>query len=438
MTCACAHSMRLLPNYSICLDVLFPNKSRKSQKSMEDAMPFLSDTNDRKLKASFLTYMCFAFCGLTMSLCWGSMSFAVTFWIRIFGESIWPAFILAYNLPGLPILFLQMFTDPSIDKKFQLFNVFLLRNGITLTLLSFMCFAIPILIYLHIQSVMIVAVTFIGILVGAGSGWLFSMGSLFPPRCTSYILIGQGIATLIFLGTTNAFRLSIYLPNNILLYFGIPGIVSTIGLIFFAILMKSNVAQESLSQDIINYSSDKDSIQSDLKDNNTNASSISVLKIIWPTGLSIVLTNFTIVGAVSLITKVPAAHGNPDFTTIILYVSSFATLVGNELGVLLDGTKILSTQVQLLIFTIVRFFMFPLMILYVRFKPFLNDYAFYCFIGVFAMTGSYCNSRCYSLAGKYAGRHLAASASLWMNILLYAGVYIGASVPFWIGYVIGM
>jgi len=77
------------------------------------------------------------------------------------------------------------------------------------------------------------------------------------------------------------------------------------------------------------------------------------------------------------------------------------------------------------------------MLIYATVKFYLNDYMFFVFVGLYALTGAFANSKCFALAAKYAGKEHASNASYWMNIILYAGVYAGASVPYWVPLIIG-
>jgi len=284
----------------------------------------------------------------------------------------------------------------------------MLRIGLTFTLLSLIIFILPVVNVLGSAPIMIVAVGIVGVLVGVGSGWLYALAAIFSHKCTAYILIGQGISTLVILADTRAFpfEYSNFFRDDlkIILYFGLAGGISIIGTIIFAIMMFTNDARKALIDnvyplDIVDFPDDPiDNYSLDVSFSGaTSLSKESLVSTLWMAYLSSFITNFGIVAATAIVTIVSKeASNDPKFPEIMLYVTAFSSLLGNELAVLLDKLSFINKQWQLLILSSIRILMFPSMILYAKLQIWLNDIAFYCFVAVYALSGAYANSKCYA------------------------------------------
>eukprot|EP01125_Pyxidicula_operculata_P000342 TRINITY_DN10392_c0_g1_i1.p1 TRINITY_DN10392_c0_g1~~TRINITY_DN10392_c0_g1_i1.p1 ORF type:complete len:456 (+),score=74.77 TRINITY_DN10392_c0_g1_i1:49-1416(+) len=428
-------------------DLLFEGKYLQPQaindnefEEEEEPLVEVSPKPDR-VDGTYFTYFAFFMMGISLFMAWGSISFLVSYWVWRYEDELsplWPAFLLAYNLPGLPLLFLQLKTDRSMEDRFGVWSSYALRLGVTFSLLILITALVPVVNRFAGAIVMELLVVFIGILVGVGSGWLYAMSALFPRKSTAYILIGQGMSTLIILGLTRAFPITPteHEDQTIMIYFGLVTIISLIGLFVFIALMRTDVAVQSLADDVANI--DMDDLTTPTVDIYADEppTFMGLMKAVWKSYLSSFITNFGIVGASAIVTLVAETSDNPQFPEIMLYVNSLASLAGNEISVLLDRFNFISKQWKLLLFSFIRILIFPLMILYAKYNVFRNDIAFYCLVGVFSLSGAYANSRCFTLANKYAPKGQATDATYWMNIVLYIGVYVGASVPYWIRYLV--
>lgn len=154
----------------------------------------------------------------------------------------------------------------------------------------------------------------------------------------------------------------------------------------------------------------------------------NVVKYIWSPLVSIFLLLFSIVAAVALIPTIPSENiKNTNFPAYILYVTSIAAFVGNEIAVYL---KWMATNWNLVIFSAVRFLILPFLLVYANFITWRNDIFILAVLAIFGATGSFGVSKCYTLCSSSVDLSRQASASNYLNIVLYIGVYFGLAFPY--------
>jgi len=160
-----------------------------------------------------------------------------------------------------------------------------------------------------------------------------------------------------------------------------------------------------------------------------------VLLKILPGVICIFLLLFGMVGATAVVTIIPSSSesGAATFPIFILYTNAICTFLGCQTAILL-GDRFINTQTRLVLFTMVPFGIFIFLVIYSVTRFWLNNIFIICMLGIFAYLASYSNSRCYAISSQVVLPHELSKASLWMNISLYVGVYVGLSVPYWIGH----
>ena len=102
-------------------------------------------------------------------------------------------------MPGLPVLLAQLYIDPKIDRCTSVKGAYRIRGSLSLLLLSLLTCAVPFLQLMSLdlpKTPMVIFVVGIGFAVGLAHGWLFSLGALFPGKCTSFLLAGTGPSAL--------------------------------------------------------------------------------------------------------------------------------------------------------------------------------------------------------------------------------------------------
>ena len=116
--------------------------------------------------------------------------------------------------------------------------------------------------------------------------------------------------------------------------------------------------------------------------------------------------------------------------TVILYASAISLFLGNEASVFI---RLFKTPAVLFVVVFLRSLLFPFVICYSVFKFWLSDGFIIFILCLFNFMGGYCSSRVYELSSSAVkGEAKQAKASLWLNVSLYIGSYVGLSVPFWL------
>jgi len=158
-----------------------------------------------------------------------------------------------------------------------------------------------------------------------------------------------------------------------------------------------------------------------------------IVKHIWSPLISIFVTIFTVVATVTLIAAVPSATHNPKLPVYILYVGSLCGFAGSELAVFFKWT---ATPRGLFAFSMVRTLIMPFILFYSVKQFWLNDTFILAVLAVFAASGNFCISKCYSVCAASVSLRQQAAASNWLNISLYVGIYFGLAFPYVLPHII--
>lgn len=78
--------------------------------------------------------------------------------------------------------------------------------------------------------------------------------------------------------------------------------------------------------------------------------------------------------------------------------------------------------------------MLPFFIFYAQTKFWLNDIFILSILGLFGATGTFGVSKCYTICASSVSANQQTSASNYLNIVLYIGVYFGLAFPYLLPY----
>eukprot|EP01111_Echinosteliopsis_oligospora_P019587 TRINITY_DN9547_c0_g1_i1.p1 TRINITY_DN9547_c0_g1~~TRINITY_DN9547_c0_g1_i1.p1 ORF type:complete len:357 (-),score=79.57 TRINITY_DN9547_c0_g1_i1:321-1391(-) len=184
-------------------------------------------------------YFCFFLGGIALNLSWGSISFFVSYWEIKYGANIWPQFLVCYNVPGFPVLLLQLYTDHYFSKIFGTRRIYVARIVVSFIALSILAGLVPFTSGLSRVGILIY-MTGVGIAVGAGHGWAYSLASLYPVKAVSYLVAGGGMSSIILLVLTIVERNPSH-PSfvRLLEYFEPVLGLSVIGIIFLVTMISN-------------------------------------------------------------------------------------------------------------------------------------------------------------------------------------------------------
>eukprot|EP01113_Clastostelium_recurvatum_P008940 TRINITY_DN14261_c0_g1_i1.p1 TRINITY_DN14261_c0_g1~~TRINITY_DN14261_c0_g1_i1.p1 ORF type:complete len:537 (+),score=88.66 TRINITY_DN14261_c0_g1_i1:41-1612(+) len=429
-----------------------------------------------KGQSNGLIFLCFFLGGVALNMTWNAFAFIVPYWLLHYDANIWRDFVVCYNAPGFPILIIQLLTDEKIAKKFGTRNSYLIRLGITFLLVAVLAGVIPLTQkgQSFDRTGMLIFTTLVGIAVCSGHGWVYSIASYYPQQAVAYLAAGGGAATILLIGLTLALRY----PDDesvmqLFTYCEPVFAVALLGTVFLLAMLFTPKSNEILSRvdseicgvlptlgsinpshggmmslgghgdDDSDVPSSSDSSLSGvydagqdhmLKEKTPNPLETPgpILKYIWSPVISIFLLLFSIVAAVALVPTIPSASGDPKFPSYILYIGSVFGFIGNELAVYV---KVMNGKVALLVFSVLRFLMLPFFLFYSTTRFWLSDIFILCVLGVFGATGAFGVSKAYTICSQSVSVSRQASASNYLNIALYIGVYFGLAVPYLMPYI---
>eukprot|EP01111_Echinosteliopsis_oligospora_P015996 TRINITY_DN6508_c0_g1_i1.p1 TRINITY_DN6508_c0_g1~~TRINITY_DN6508_c0_g1_i1.p1 ORF type:complete len:474 (+),score=68.51 TRINITY_DN6508_c0_g1_i1:57-1478(+) len=470
---SCVHNMRLSSRHAVCLDVFYDNSVVKNIfKAKIDApeihRPLLEGEYDydgstdegtagndpqtaaaiqyekstsrvKEDKGISWIYFCFFIGGISLNLAWGSISFIVSYWQIHYGDKIWPQFLLCYNLPGFPILLLQLYSDDFFSKLFGSQRVYVLRISLSFLALALFAGLVPFISGLSHVGILIY-ITGVGITVGAAHGWIYSLASLYPIKAVSYLVAGGGLSAIILLVLTIAEQLP---PDpsfsRLLIYFEPVLVLSVIGIIFLVAMLFSKFSKTLFYEaDKVQQTTGVSPASSEVSNDPSHDVKVlpshigpqpgHILKYIWSPLLSMFITVSLSAIATAKVTDIPSATNNMMFPAILLYISSISSFLGNEAAVYI---KYLNKPTTLLVFSIFRSLFVPFLLVYslAHFIP-RNDYLIYVVVGLHAATSAFCVSKSYSVLSGSVNQERQASASNWLNISLYVGLYVGLGISF--------
>lgn len=439
------YGIRFIPKYTICLDIFLDWAKRiNGVKKKDSLVPLLREYEEGineeapKKQSNIFVYVSFFLAGIALNLTWGAISFIVPFWIDKYGTDVWRDFVVCYNFPGFPILLLQLWTDEKTSKYLGTRKTYLIRLVFSFAFVAALGAFVPFAIQSGAgKTTMLIFVTLVGAAVGLGHGWIYSIVSLYPPLSVSYLAAGGGMATVVLLGLTLAENFPIDQSlSQLNLYFQPVCFISVVGIFCIVALLYSTNSKVILSRVDTELSVVEPVEKHGLLMKDEEPAAVEpeghIVKAIWSPLASIFVTIFSIVAAVTLIANVPSATGNPKFPSYILYVTSILGFVGSEVAVFL---KWVARPWPLFVFSLLRMILFVFLLFYSVKQFWLNDTFILIILGIFASTGAFCISKCYSLCSASVSLRQQASASNWLNILLYVGVYAGLAFPYLFPYI---
>jgi len=151
---------------------------------------------------------------------------------------------------------------------------------------------------------------------------------------------------------------------------------------------------------------------------------LDILKIIWRCALSALIINVTLIAVSGMITLMSTAS---EFSQNAQYIAAIGTFIGNEVCVLIRKHPSVKALLNIVL---VRFWVFPILLVYTVGNWFRNDIVIYIILGLFAITGGYLNSLSYKLSTRGIHEKYHQRVSLLVNTALYLGVYLGIASSF--------
>jgi len=389
---------------------------------------------------------CFFLMGIAMNIPFASISLVSDYFLQRYRYftilqgcvTLWPILLSAYNLPGLPVLLLQLKFDASLTKRFGRIPAYRWR------LLSCLCSLLAILLFLALSqsqglessaalTSLIVATTLVGIFQGLAYGWFFQLASLYPFNCISTLLAGNGMATIVSLLVTlvqtnctlDVTQLS---EVGIQVYFFSTAFWVFLGVIAAVItLTKLNV--ENYIGDVQDYkqlsvpTTDKTSLLEKVY------TSKDAIRITWPSLLACFIVSVCYVAVTGLLplTPVAAQRDVKNMFTIIMYTSLLSLFIGNEISVFITCIR---SQAVVLLLSVLRAPVLPLFVAYDAETFFHNDYVVYAVVFVFIFSGAYLNALAYRASALRESKLFKERVVSFMNISLYCGVYVGLLISY--------
>lgn len=257
-----------------------------------------------------------------------------------------------------------------------------------------------------------------------------SFATLFPPKATSYLLVGAGLSTFFLAGLQLGIGLDQSTENVLVLVeYYLPSCALCILVVIIVLAyISSNSAKEILDipegEDLMS-DSENDLLLNSSKpnDDNSNNSVGFIFKNTLSCQISIILCTWLQIGSVSLVLFVPnQSPKSYDMSLILLWVNSVAQFFGSELQTFWAPMK---RPWVLLIWSFLHFLMFPFIVYYSLSKFWVNNIFTFSYMAVMVLTNSYLISECYRLSTTYLKKADFQTSQLCINIALYVGVYIG-------------
>jgi hypothetical protein len=273
------------------------------------------------------------------------------------------------------------------------------------------------------------------------------------------LLAGNGLATIILLLIDEFLHMNkcSSIRPVLLTHFLIAATLIFIGIIALLVVLSHPTSRRIFERSRVVANEDEDSLSAsvnlstpDALDNvdsidqqlhidspNENPQKLSlfdIFKKIWRCAMSALIINITLVGVAGVVQLIKSSSNNDNLPEIIQYVSAIATFVGNQLCVMVKPTP---SQKALFWIVVVRFFVFPYLVVYITTDFFHNDIFITTLLGVFAVSGGYLNSLSYKLSTVGISEVYHSKVSLLVNICLYLGVYGGIGTAFVLPIIVG-
>ncbi|KAL6057858.1 hypothetical protein QOT17_015208 [Balamuthia mandrillaris] len=406
----------------------------------------------------YLAYLCFFICGVGYQIQFSSITSAVVYFKALYGSSILRIFIGAFNAPLLPILVGQIYFDHKIDQRFGSLNTFRIRLLITLVICTAILFAIPWAATPLGLVVSLVAV--MGLFNGIANGAYFALVSVFPTKTPIFWSLGQRTCTVLILGT----QLFIVDPSSTDqkdndIFFIICASVSAVGILSFLILIhltatrflltardrrtllcKQRQALQHKSAKMIQQSANVQRVNSDgAKDAESQSpfsslklsekvTTVSLLRSVWLTVLSGMLILFSDVGVITALTYMPSSMGKKDIALILLYINYFGDFIGRQATLI--PKRIVWNQISLLVASCIRVLFVPWSVFYIMTDYFVNDWFLFVMMALYAIMGGYIRTLVFIIGPQVVSLDRRPQVSLWLNVGVAAGTYLGIAYSF--------
>lgn len=145
------------------------------------------------------------------------------------------------------------------------------------------------------------------------------------------------------------------------------------------------------------------------------------------------LTWMTVVGGNGIAPLIPSSGTIAHLPNTIMYISSLFVLIGSQAAIHTPPSCRPGNQAALLCLCVSRSVLFVFLLLYStgQLLP-LNDVLVLCTFAIFSFSAAYVTVYTYSIPASIVSPtpRAQASCSLWINISLNFGIYLGMMIPF--------
>jgi len=282
---------------------------------------------------------------------------------------------------------------------------------------------------------LIAAVTAVGVGQSIAVGSFFQLVANFPPSCTPFLFMGNGLSSIIMFFITLGLGLlkDASHPTQIQLYiywFSIAGIL-VVCLFMFFVLLNSNMFAELLKQ---RGEEERESLLTDEYKEILKPKNLSFTQLISATKIpciSIFLNFFTTLLLISFYSYVPSNGKFTSLVQILNYSSLIADFFGRQL-VLLRGQKwlLIKNSKGVLVTVLLRCTMTVVFFVYLMGISYRDDYIAVIFIAVYSLAGGYSNTLIYIYGSSEVPPSQSSRAASMINLALQGGVALAIVAEF--------
>jgi hypothetical protein len=145
----------------------------------------------------------FLLLGVGVSIAWTALRSGIVYYCTHFslGSAFFTVLTVAYNVPALPVLLLQMAADDGVDARVGQANALLCRFATTLLAMAGGCL---LLAFVRTQALVLGVTVLTGVMNAAAFGTSLKYFSIFPPACGGYYFMGASLSSLATIALTFA------------------------------------------------------------------------------------------------------------------------------------------------------------------------------------------------------------------------------------------
>jgi len=403
--------------------------------------PINSTVKVSNFQKKFMVPFCFLMASIGVGVPWIACSTAVAYFADKFGPDIYKDFLLFYNLPGIPIYFLQAKFDTTYDKRFGKNISYNFRVVFCSILFAATLIYIP---YANDKWVVNMLVLGMGIWDPIGFGTISRASSIFTEQASACVLIGVSGGSIITLILSLAIGFGVKPePHKVQFFFFFAVGVVALGLLLFFYVMLSSVGEYYINAEKRNESSqdENDTLVGDreltFKEFMSKLLELLIAQTILFTSYLMIISNTT---------EIPSVTGlkadNEALAQKLVYANLFGLFLGRQFNVFskptakrflcITGLRSLLFWCYLLCFTLVPF------VLYMGgFWGHRHDIGFVGVMSIYFIATGYLNSVIYTYTARAVSPKNRETATSYINIALMLGVMLGIGFSYILNYFLG-